>query len=68
VIAGSCGGLGEMFSRDSTIIRLAMVFVGVATSILPMVAAYIDSRMDYHSSNTTTTRYNERNALILQKR
>jgi len=41
VIAGSCGGLGEMFSRDSTIIRLAMVFVGVATGILPKVAAYI---------------------------
>jgi phage shock protein C len=39
MIAGICGGLGEMFSIDSTLIRLATVFVGVATSILPMVAA-----------------------------
>ena len=41
MIAGICGGLGEMFSIDSTLIRLATVFVGVATGILPMVAAYI---------------------------
>ena len=41
MIAGICGGLGEMFSIDSTLIRLAMVFVGAATGILPMVAAYI---------------------------
>lgn len=41
MIAGICGGLGDMFFIDSTIIRLAMVFVGVATGILPMVAAYI---------------------------
>ncbi len=41
MIAGICGGLGEMFSTDSTLIRLAMVFVGAATGIVPMVAAYI---------------------------
>ncbi len=41
MIAGICGGLAEMFSIDSTLIRLAMVFVGTATGILPMVAAYI---------------------------
>jgi len=41
MIAGICGGLGEMFSIDSTLIRLATVFVGVATGILPMVAAYV---------------------------
>ncbi len=41
MIAGICGGLGERFSIDSTLIRLAMVFVGVASCILPMVTAYI---------------------------
>ncbi len=41
MIAGICGGLGERFSIDPTLIRLAMVFVGVASCILPMVVAYI---------------------------
>jgi phage shock protein C len=41
MIAGICGGVGERFSIDPTLIRLAVVFVGVATGILPMVAAYI---------------------------
>ncbi len=41
MIAGICGGLGERFSIDPTLIRLAVVFVGIASGILPMVAAYI---------------------------
>lgn len=41
MIAGICGGLGVRFSIDPTLIRLAMVFVGVASCILPTVAAYI---------------------------
>lgn len=41
MIAGICGGLGEMFSIDSTLIRLAMVFIGMATGIVPVVVAYI---------------------------
>lgn len=40
-IAGICGGLGEMFSIDSTLIRLAVVFVGLVTGILPLVIAYM---------------------------
>ena len=40
-IAGICGGLGEMFSIDSTLIRLAVVFIGLVTGILPIVIAYI---------------------------
>lgn len=40
-IAGICGGLGELFSVDSTLIRLAVVFIGLVTGILPMVVAYI---------------------------
>lgn len=40
-IAGICGGLAEMFSVDSTLIRLAIVFIGLVTGILPMIVAYI---------------------------
>ncbi len=41
MIAGICGGLGEMFEIDSTLIRLALVFIGLATGVLPIIVAYI---------------------------
>ncbi len=41
MIAGICGGLGEMFEIDSTLVRLALVFIGLATAILPIIVAYI---------------------------
>ena len=41
MIAGICGGLGEMFVIDSTLIRLALIFIGLATGILPIIVAYI---------------------------
>ena len=40
-MAGICGGLGEMLDFDSTIIRLAFVFIGIASGIFPLVIAYI---------------------------
>jgi phage shock protein C len=40
-IAGIFGGLGEMFSIDPTLLRLAFVFLGLATGILPFVVAYV---------------------------
>jgi phage shock protein C len=40
-ILGVCGGLGEMLSIDSTLIRLALVFLCLLTGILPLVATYI---------------------------
>ncbi|HCJ66609.1 MAG TPA: PspC domain-containing protein [Elusimicrobia bacterium] len=40
-IAGICGGLGEMFSLDSTLIRLAFVFLAISTGIAPLVITYI---------------------------
>lgn len=40
-LAGICGGLGEIFSIDSTLIRLAVVFIGLVTAIVPVVVAYI---------------------------
>lgn len=40
-IAGICGGLGELFSIDPTLIRLAFVFVGLVTGVVPITVAYI---------------------------
>lgn len=39
-IAGVCGGLGEMFSIDPTLVRLAFVFITIVTGLLPMVLTY----------------------------
>ena len=40
-IAGLCGGLSEIYSIDPTLLRLAFVFGGLATGILPLLATYI---------------------------
>jgi len=40
-IAGICGGLGEMLSFDSTLIRLIFVFITVLTGLLPVLIAYV---------------------------
>ena len=40
MIAGVCGGLGNYFKIDPTIIRLLMVFLCIFTAILPLVIAY----------------------------
>ena len=36
MIAGICGGFAEMFSIDSTLIRLGVVFLGLITAIVPL--------------------------------
>ncbi|KPK73228.1 phage-shock protein [candidate division WOR_3 bacterium SM23_60] len=40
-IAGICGGLGELFSFDPTLIRLLFVFIDLVTGILPLIVVYI---------------------------
>lgn len=40
-IAGICGGLGAYFDVDPTIVRLGFVFIGLATAVIPMIAAYL---------------------------
>lgn len=40
-IAGICGGLGEMFSVDPTLIRLLFVFLGFVTGVAPIIIVYI---------------------------
>jgi phage shock protein C len=41
MIAGICAGIGEMINIDPTLVRLALVFVTVATAFAPCIAAYI---------------------------
>jgi len=40
-IAGVCGGIGERFDIDSTVVRLLMVFFALVTAIFPVVITYI---------------------------
>jgi len=40
-IAGICGGLGDYFSVDPTLIRLAFVFLALLTAVIPMIVAYL---------------------------
>ena len=40
-IAGILGGLGEIFEIDPTLLRLAFVFIGLATGIIPISIAYL---------------------------
>jgi phage shock protein PspC (stress-responsive transcriptional regulator) len=41
MVAGICGGMGEVYGIDPTLLRLGLVFVGLATGILPLLVAYI---------------------------
>lgn len=40
-LAGICGGLGELLDVDPTILRLVLVFLVLATGIVPMVVTYV---------------------------
>jgi len=40
-IMGVCGGISETYGIDSTLIRLALVFLCLITVILPLIATYI---------------------------
>jgi len=41
MVAGICGGIGEMTSVDPTMIRLGVVVVGLITAVIPIGIAYI---------------------------
>jgi len=41
MIAGICGGMGEVYEIDPTLIRLGIVFLGLVTGIVPIVVAHI---------------------------
>lgn len=40
-IAGVCGGIGEYFNVDSTLIRLAWVFLLIPTAFIGGLIAYV---------------------------
>jgi phage shock protein PspC (stress-responsive transcriptional regulator) len=40
-IAGICGGIGEAFDIDPTLLRLAVIFLCFVTAILPVVLTYL---------------------------
>jgi phage shock protein C len=40
-ILGVCGGISEMTGIDSTLIRLALVFLCLVTAVLPLLVTYI---------------------------
>lgn len=39
-IFGICGGIGEYFDIDPTVIRVITIIAGIATMIIPAVVAY----------------------------
>lgn len=40
-LSGVCGGIGEYFEVDSTLVRLAWIILTVLTGIVPGIIAYI---------------------------
>ena len=40
-IGGVCGGIGEVMEVDPTVVRLALVFIALATVIFPVVICYL---------------------------
>lgn len=40
-LAGVCGGLGDYFELDPTVIRLAWIVLTVLSGVLPGIIAYI---------------------------
>jgi phage shock protein PspC (stress-responsive transcriptional regulator) len=43
-IFGICGGIGEAYNVDPTLVRLIVVFLALATGLLPMVVTYLVAR------------------------
>ena len=40
-IFGVCGGIGETYDIDPTVIRLATIFLFLVTAIIPVLVTYI---------------------------
>lgn len=40
-MAGVCGGIGEYFNVDPTIVRIVVVALALMTGILPLVIGYL---------------------------
>ncbi len=44
-IFGVCGGFGEAYDIDPTLIRIIVVFLALATGLIPMIITYIVARL-----------------------
>ncbi len=44
-VSGIFGGLGDMYDVDPTILRLAFVFIALATAVFPALIFYIIASM-----------------------
>jgi phage shock protein C len=44
-IFGVCGGIGEAYDIDPTLIRIVVVFLCVMTGLLPFIITYIAARL-----------------------
>ena len=40
-IFGICGGIGQVYEIDPTLVRLALVFICVATAVIPCMVTYL---------------------------
>lgn len=40
-IFGVCGGIGETYNIDPTLVRLALVFLCLATAVVPLLITYL---------------------------
>jgi len=41
LVSGVCGGLGEFFGADPSLIRIGWVLLTILTGFLPMIAVYV---------------------------
>jgi len=40
-VAGICGGIGQTLDVDATLVRLVVLFLLLATGIVPLVVTYV---------------------------
>ncbi len=55
-LAGVCGGIGEYFQVDSSLVRLGWIIFTVLTGILPGIIAYFVAAIVIPSSITTAAK------------
>ena len=44
-IFGVCGGIGAAYNIDPNLIRIIVVFLALATGLIPMILTYIAARL-----------------------
>ena len=53
-LAGICGGIGETFDIDPTIVRLVFIFIALVTAIIPSLILYLVGWLIIPSISETT--------------